>query len=136
MPKLLLITGNLAAGKSTWANILSTRYAANVFSKDTIKEVLGDTIGFSNREEDKKLSGAAMELLLFLFAECGKLRKNCILESNFHAAELERLHGIALENQYELLTLILRGDIAIEISAPHAKGKQTSRVSEHNHRRF
>ena len=47
MKKLLLITGDLATGKSTFADILSKRYDTNVFYKDTIKEVLGDTIGFS-----------------------------------------------------------------------------------------
>ena len=54
MRKLLLITGDLATGKSTFSNILSQRYKVNVFCKDSIKEVLGDTIGFKNREENKK----------------------------------------------------------------------------------
>ena len=61
MKKLLLITGDIATGKSTFANILSKRYHTNMFFKDSIKEVLGDTIGFSNREENKKLSFASME---------------------------------------------------------------------------
>lgn len=113
MRKLLLIMGDLASGKSTFANILSVRYDTNVFFKDSIKEVLGDTIGFSNREENKKLSSATMELMFFIFSEFGKLNKNLILESNFHTAELERLHRIALENNYEVLTLVLRGDVGI-----------------------
>lgn len=55
MGKLLLLTGDLATGKSTFAGILSRRYDANLFFKDSIKEVLGDTIGFSNRAENKKI---------------------------------------------------------------------------------
>ena len=113
MRKLLLIMGDLATGKSTFAKILSMRYNTNVFFKDSIKEVLGDTIGFSNREENKKLSSATMELMFFIFSEFGKLNKNLILESNFHTAELERLHKIAFENNYEVLTLVLRGDVEI-----------------------
>ena len=113
MKKLLLIMGDLATGKSTFANILSKRYDTNVFFKDSIKEVLGDTIGFSNREENKKLSSATMELMFFIFSEFGKLNKNLILESNFHTAELERLQKIAFENDYEVLTLVLRGDVEI-----------------------
>ena len=84
MKKLLLVTGDLATGKSTFANILSHRYDTNVFSKDSIKEVLGDTIGFTNREENLKLSKATMELMAFLFSEFGKLNKDLILEANFH----------------------------------------------------
>lgn len=113
MRRLLLITGDLATGKSTFANILSQRYDINVFFKDSIKEVLGDTIGFSNREENKKLSNASMGLMFFIFSEFGKLNKNLILESNFHTTELERLHKIALENNYEVLTIVLRGDVEI-----------------------
>ena len=75
--------------------------------------MLGDTIGFSNREENKKLSNATMELMFFIFSEFGKLNKNLILESNFHTIELERLHKLAFENNYEVLTLVLRGDVEI-----------------------
>lgn len=113
MKKLLLITGDIATGKSTFANILSQRYNTNVFFKDSIKEVLGDTIGFSNREENKKLSNASMELMFFMFSEFAKLGKGLILESNFHRAELERLHKIAQGNGYNVLTIALFGDAEI-----------------------
>ena len=105
MKKLLLVMGDLATGKSTFANILSKRYDTNVFFKDSIKEVLGDTIGFSNREENKTLSRATMKLMFFIFSEFEKLNKNLILESNFHTVELEKLHKMAYENNYEVLTL-------------------------------
>ena len=78
MSKLLLIMGDLATGKSTFANMLSQRYSVSMFGKDTIKEVLGDTIGFTNREENLKLSKATMELMMFLFAEYAKLNKPLI----------------------------------------------------------
>ena len=113
MKKLLLITGDLAAGKSTFANILSDRYHTNVFIKDTIKEVLGNTIGFSNREENKRLSVATMELMMFLFSEFMKLDKDLILEANFHTAELQRLHQMASAYHYQVLTLVLQGDVEI-----------------------
>lgn len=113
MKKLLLIMGDLATGKSTFSDILSKRYETNVFNKDSIKEVLGDTIGFSNREENLKLSKATMELMLFIFSEFTKVNKSLILESNFHKEDLERLQEIAAENNYEVLILILRGDINI-----------------------
>ena len=113
MKKLLLVMGDLATGKSTFANILSKRYDTNIFSKDSIKEVLGDTIGFSNREENLRLSNATMELMFFIFSEFGKLNKNLILESNFHTPELEKLHKLAVNNNYEVLTLVLRGDVEI-----------------------
>jgi hypothetical protein len=81
MRKLLLITGDLATGKSTFSNILSQRYKVNVFLKDSIKEVLGDTIGFTNRAENKKLSNASMEFMCFIFSEFGKFGKDLILRA-------------------------------------------------------
>ena len=54
-----------------------------------------------------------MELMFFIFSEFGKLNKNLILEYNFHTEELERLHKIAFENKYEVLTLVLRGNVEI-----------------------
>ena len=113
MSKLLLIMGDLATGKSTFANLLSQRYGVNIFGKDSIKEVLGDTIGFTNREENLKLSKATMELMMFVFTEFAKLNKPLILESNFHTGELERLHEMAKERGYEVLTLVLRGNVDI-----------------------
>lgn len=58
--------GDIAAGKSTFANILSKRYNTNVFFKDSIKEVLGDTIGFPI---EKKIKNYLMQQwsLCFLF---------------------------------------------------------------------
>ena len=113
MSKLLLIMGDLATGKSTFAKLLSQRYDVNMFGKDSIKEVLGDTIGFANREENLKLSKATMELMMFVFSEFAKLNKPLILESNFHTGELERLHEIAKGYGYEVLTLVLRGNVDI-----------------------
>lgn len=113
MKKLLLITGDLATGKSTFATILSRRYGTIVIYKDKIKEVLGDTIGFSDRKENLKLSKATMELMIHAFSEIAKLSPNVILEANFKADELLRLHKIAGEHDYDILTLSLEADINI-----------------------
>lgn len=63
MKKLLLITGDIAAGKTTFSKILSERYCTAAFQKDTIKEILGDYIGFHNREENKVLSNATIGIM-------------------------------------------------------------------------
>ena len=113
MKKLLLLTGDLATGKSTFAGILSKRYQVPVYYKDTIKEVLGDTIGYTNREENLKLSHATVALMIFIFKEMARLGQDLILEANFHTHELEQLQEIARENGYEVLTLVLRGSDTI-----------------------
>ncbi len=113
MKKLLLITGDLATGKSTFASILSKRYGVTVMYKDRIKEVLGDTIGFADREENLKLSRATMELMTYGFAELVKLKSDVILEANFKETEMARLNEIAARNGYDMLTLVLTADMDI-----------------------
>lgn len=113
MKKLLLMTGDLACGKTTFGKILSKRYDTGLFYKDNIKEALGDTIGFSDRAENLKLSKAAVEIMTLIFSEFAALGKSLILEANFRTHELERLHGIAAAHGYEVLTLVFRADTAI-----------------------
>ena len=113
MRRLLLISGDLATGKSTFAEILSQRYGVAVMYKDKIKEVLGDTIGFANREENKRLSVATMAIMTYGFSELAVLHKSAILEANFKADEMKRLHEIATQNGYEVLTLVLSADMEI-----------------------
>ena len=113
MKKLLLITGDLACGKTTFGKILSKRYNTHLFYKDNIKEVLGDTIGFANREENLKLSKGAVEIMTLIFSEFAALGKSLILEANFRTYELERLHDIAARNGYDVLTLVTRADMQI-----------------------
>lgn len=113
MKKLILITGDLACGKSTFAEILSRKYGFVVLFKDKIKEVLGDTIGFSNREENLKLSKATMELMIRGFSEFADLGIDMILEANFKEEEMKRLHNIAVQKGYDVLSLVLSADIDI-----------------------
>ncbi|MCI8774007.1 MAG: AAA family ATPase [Lachnospiraceae bacterium] len=113
MKKLLLITGDIAAGKSTFSKILAERYRVAVFQKDTVKEILGDSIGFRDREENKRLSNAAVETMCHIFMQIAATGGAVILEANFHEAELEKLHTIAHAKEYDVLTIVLRGDAEV-----------------------
>ncbi len=113
MKKLLIITGDIAAGKSTFSELLSKRYSIVAFQKDAVKEVLGDSIGFHNRKENKRLSDATIEIMHHIFSKVAVTGNSLILEANFHEAELKKLHAIAHENEYDVLTLVLRGDAEV-----------------------
>ena len=113
MKKLILITGDLATGKSTFAEILSRRYNVCVMYKDKIKEILGDTVGFADREENLKLSLATMKLMTYGFSEIANLGQDCILEANFKESEMAELREIADKKGYSFLTLVLRADMDI-----------------------
>ena len=113
MKKLLIITGDLAVGKSTFAKKLSKKYDIAYFYKDVIKEVLADTIGFESKEDSRGFSIVAVKLLSEIFVEFSKHNLPIILESNFHEDEIERLHNLANELSYDVLTLDIYGDSII-----------------------
>lgn len=113
MKKLLLITGDLATGKTTFARMLSERFDIPAFYKDTLKEALGDTIGFQNREENLKLSRASYALMLQIFRELARHGGSLILESNFRSAEQQTLVRECEKCGYEVKTLIFRADDAL-----------------------
>lgn len=113
MKKLILILGDLASGKSTTADILSKKYSIPALKKDTVKELLGDTIGFADREENLRLSRATFEILLYAFDRISLSGGDLILESNFRESELERLIALAEERSYSTLSLLLTADTKI-----------------------
>ena len=113
MKKLILILGDLAAGKSTTADILSKKYGITAIKKDSIKEILGDTIGFSNREENLRLSRATFEIMLHLFDRASLVGEDLILESNFREAELDALTYLAKARGYSILSLLLTADTEV-----------------------
>ncbi len=105
MKKLILLTGDLACGKTTYSKILSKRYKTEVYNKDTIKEILGDTIGFSNRADSLKLSHATVAIMTEIFVTKACLEQDLILEANFHKDEVAKLQEIAQDNGYKILIL-------------------------------
>ena len=57
----ILVTGIPAAGKSTMAGYLSDYFGIPVISKDRIKELMYDDIGFHSRDEKVKLDENSFE---------------------------------------------------------------------------
>ena len=107
MRKVILIGGVLAAGKSTYANILKEKYNLTVVTKDRLKEILGDNIYVENREENKKLSVICFDLIKYLL-DCNKT--NIVFESNFKEYELIELKRICEDLNYDVMSLIFDAD--------------------------
>lgn len=110
MNKLILIFGDLASGKSTFADILSKRSGIPAIKKDKIKEILADTVGFETREENLALSRATFEIMLHIFERSVEAGHSLILESNFREGELKRLATATEKAGYKILSLYLTAD--------------------------
>ena len=109
--KLILISGDLAAGKSTFSNKLSSEYQILCINKDNIKEILGDNFPFKNREENYQLSVATFDIFKYLTKKVMQVNIPFILESNFRDREFEELEKISKEHGYDILSIVVRSDL-------------------------
>ena len=113
MKKMILIGGDLAAGKSSFSKKITAELDIVSINKDTIKEILGDNFGFKNREENLNLSKCSFDLILHFANNLMDSNNSFVLESNFRDHELDKLVILAREYDYEILSVLLQGDIPI-----------------------
>ncbi|MBD5550359.1 MAG: AAA family ATPase [Lachnospiraceae bacterium] len=109
----ILVTGIPAAGKSTMAETMSKRLKLPVVSKDTVKELLFDNVGFQSRGEKVKLGIASMEIMYYIAAQLMKAGQSFILENNFEYSSEHGIKNLLEKYQYSVLTITLTGDYKV-----------------------
>ncbi len=109
----ILVTGIPAAGKSTMAEVMSERLKLPVISKDTIKELLFDNVGFQSRAEKVNLGIASMEIMYYAAGQLMKAGQSFILENNFEYSSEHGIKNLLEKYQYSALTITLTGDYEV-----------------------
>lgn len=109
----ILVSGIPAAGKSTMAEAISEKLKLPVISKDTIKELLFDNVGFQSRAEKVKLGIASMEIMYYVAGQLMKTGQPFILENNFEYSSENGMKSLLEKYQYSALTIILTGDYKV-----------------------
>ncbi|MCX4269608.1 MAG: AAA family ATPase [Lachnospiraceae bacterium] len=109
----ILVTGIPAAGKSTMAKVISKRLKLPVISKDTIKELLFDNVGFQSRAEKVNLGIASMEIMYYAAGQLMKAGQSFILENNFEYSSAYGIKNLIEKYQYSALTITLTGDYSV-----------------------
>ena len=105
----ILITGIPAAGKSTAAAYLSRALHLPVFSKDSIKELMFDGIGFRSRKEKVQVGLASMDILYYLAEQMMKQGLPFILENNFETVSFQPLMNLLERYSCTAVTVSLTG---------------------------
>lgn len=106
----ILVTGIPAAGKSTMAKYLAEHLSVPMISKDRIKELLFETVGFQSREEKVKLGIASMNIMYDMAEQLMKCNLPFILENNFENVSKDGLDNILKKYSYTAVTITLTGD--------------------------
>ncbi len=106
----VLVTGFPATGKSTLAAALSKELGFPMFSKDSMKELLYDTVGFRSRAEKVALGVGAMEILYYCAGQALAVGQSVILENNFENTSKEGLLALLKKYPCPVVTVALTGD--------------------------
>jgi predicted kinase len=125
MPWLIVVTGRPAAGKSTLATWLGKRLALPVASKDGIKEVLFDQLGWRDREWSKTLGRASVALMYHFARTQLQVGRSVILDNAFHPA-LASPELRALASQYRANTLQIICETTSDVLFERFKGRAES----------
>lgn len=83
-PRLVIVTGPPAGGKTTIARQLSDELGIPAFHKDTFKERLADEISGQGLEWSHTLGAVSYDLLYMVAGELLSRGVSCLLEANFY----------------------------------------------------
>lgn len=127
----ILICGAPASGKSTLARELAKAMKLPMMSKDDVKEIFFDTVGFESRAEKVALGEAAMRML-YAFAETMmRAGQPFILENNFEAVSKPELLRLLEAYSCEPLTVCCSCDPAVLYARFLEREKDPSRHRGH-----
>lgn len=106
----ILIAGVPAGGKTTFASVLSRRLRLPVFSKDSIKELLFDTVGFDSREKKVALGAGSFEILCYCAEAELRAGRSFILENNFEDSVRPAVEELFRRYRCPVVTVLFTGE--------------------------
>ena len=98
-PWLVVVCGPSGAGKSSLAAPLSELLQLPLLSKDDLKEVLFDTLGWGDRERSRALSDAAYRLMFHVAERELKAGRSFMVEANFRPEAATALAAMVAANR-------------------------------------
>ncbi len=121
MSALIIIGGPPCAGKSTLANRLREDLEWPLLAKDAIKELLFDSLGWSDRAWSRKLSQASYALLFNMAAEMIHAGQSCILEGNFRWRENSARFGSLLRPDLQVIQICCTAPLQVLVARLHGR---------------
>src|SRR5436305_11454514 len=106
-PIVVLINGWPCTGKTTLAVRLAEMLSLPMVAKDGVKELLYETLGYSDRPWSQKLGAASYELIYYFIEAQVKAGKSLIAEANFHPESAgPRLQRLVREYDFRTIQIM------------------------------
>lgn len=125
---IIVIYGPCGAGKTTMGRKISTRLDIPLISRDDIKELLFDDLGWSDREWCYKLGRASYSLFYFFMEKLLSTGRIFIIESNFIN---ENLKDMCEKYNYKLILIKCYADKEILFERAIKRDKSGERHPGH-----
>lgn len=106
----ILVAGMPASGKSTVGRYLSEQMRLPMISKDSLKEILFDEVGFKSREEKNMLGRASAKLMYHMAEQLMRINEPFLLENNFEHTSRAEIMELLEKYHYTAITVRLTGD--------------------------
>ena len=112
---IIIITGELAAGKTSYGKKISRVLEIPFFSKDEIKEILYDSFSCENLDygAKRKLGATSYSIFYYIMEEQLKVGKSLIVESNFVKESVPIIKKLLNKYNYKSITIRFEGDLHI-----------------------
>lgn len=107
-PLLILVSGAPCSGKTRLSREIAAHLNFSVISRDEIKELLFDTLGWSDRAWSKKVGAASFSLMYKQIELLMAAKTSFIVETNFHAdSSLDQFNKLIVDFQYRVFHIKL-----------------------------
>ncbi len=112
---IIICTGELAAGKTTYGKKIAKTLQIPFFSKDSIKELLYDALidGEADYETKRKLGATSYKVFYYVLEEQMKSGKSFVAESNFVKESAPIIKELLQEYGYKSITVRFEGDLNV-----------------------
>lgn len=107
----ILVAGMPASGKTTLARKLSDKLHIPMVSKDEIKELFYDTVGFTSREGKIALGMGSMEAMYYFAGQLLRVGQSVILENNFEECSKTGIEELLARYGCKAVTIRLEGSL-------------------------
>lgn len=130
--RCILMSGLPASGKSTVARQLSEMFGYPLLSKDRLKEILFDNVGFDSHESKRKLDRASTYTMYYIADMLMSNKSPLILDNNFENATSKEIGDILDKHGYIAVTVRLQGDMDVFIDRYNRRNGTDERHRGHS----
>ncbi len=111
---LIIITGELAAGKTTYGTKIAKALGMPFLSKDRIKEILYDSLGeVLDYEAKRKMGASSYAVFYYVIEEQMRAGLPMVVESNFVKESVPILKNLLDKYGYKRVTVRFESDLKV-----------------------